>query len=180
MLKWCKFGKVKSIFLAWVFLLAAFTVRSQPQLELKIFLAVDCPISQKYIARLNELHARYPQVQMKGVISGKAESERAEGFSKEYNISFPLIKDIAYGAARQYHAKITPEAVLLNENRLVYQGAIDNWFYALGRYRKTTTEHYVVDAIESSLRGEEPKIKKTEAIGCFLQMPDSEKKKNHH
>lgn len=171
---------MKTSLLASIFLLAAFSVRSQPKLELKIFLAVDCPISQKYITRLNELHASYPQVEMQGIMSGKMESERADDFSKEYNISFPLVKDISYEAARQFHAKITPEAVLLNDNKVVYQGAIDNWFYALGRYRKTTTAHYLIDAIESSLRGEDPKIKKTDAIGCFLQMPDSEKKKNHH
>lgn len=155
--------------------------QAQPSPAVKIFLGVDCPISQKYVMRLNELHARYPKVQMEGIISGKVSEEQVNDFVKEYAISFPVVREPGYEAAKRYKAKVTPEAVLVrSEGKVIYQGAIDNWFYELGRYRRETTEHYLADAIDAALRGENPKVKKTEAIGCFLQVPASGSHKHHH
>ena len=57
-----------------------------------------------------------------------------------------------------------------NEGNLIYRGMIDNWFYALGKYRKITTAYYLEDAINAYLKGEDVSIKQTEPIGCFINM----------
>ena len=46
---------------------------------------------------------------------------------------------------------------------------MDNWLGELGRRRQVITEFYLKDAIESYLNEEEIKIKKTKAIGCFIE-----------
>jgi hypothetical protein len=51
----------------------------------------------------------------------------------------------------------------------IYRGAIDNWFFALGKYRNETTEHYLENAIQAMLDSRLPEIRKTEAVGCFIE-----------
>jgi len=46
---------------------------------------------------------------------------------------------------------------------------IDHWFYDLGSYRQQTTENYLKDALDAVLKGAEPILKKTDAIGCIIQ-----------
>lgn len=73
-------------------------------------------------------------------------------------ISF--IDDKKHNVTNKYSATITPEVVLIDKNQLViYRGAIDNWFFELRRYRLEITEHYLVDAIDASLNGQQPSVK---------------------
>jgi hypothetical protein len=77
-------------------------------------------------------------------------------------------------------AKVTPEVFLFDkEFELRYKGAIDNWFYELGKYRRVTSDHYLIDALQSVLGGEDPIIMETEAIGCLIQKPISVDHQHH-
>jgi hypothetical protein len=139
-----------------------------------IFLAVDCPISQKYIPALNAIHERYGNrvVSIHSVIPGKIKKTDIAKFKDAYGIAFPISPDKRYGLVKKLSAQATPEVFVIdNEFNVKYRGAIDNWFYELGGYRKEATEHYLRDAIEALLAGEEPKIEKTKALGCFIQIP---------
>ena len=63
---------------------------------------------------------------------------------------------------------------MINNHEVIYRGAIDNWFYELGRYRLEITDHYLIDAINASLDGKKPALTKTEALGCFIQRSEKE------
>jgi peroxiredoxin len=147
-----------------------------------VFLGVECPVSQKYIARLKALKNTFKdQVIFVGVFpSGNSQQEVAK-FKETYDVNFPLVIDADNKMVNALRATITPEVfALTKERRLVYSGAIDNWFYDLGKYRSETTQYYLSEAIESILKGEVPVTQKTEAIGCIIQSSNNHKSHSHH
>lgn len=162
-------------------LILAFPFRSSGQsvsadYEIAIFIALDCPISQKYISRIDEIYQRYadePSIQWLFIVPRPVSGRKIHAFIAEYDAHFPLRSDNRkLRKTKHFGARVTPEVVILKEGKTLYQGAIDNWFYALGRHRPEATEHYLIDAIESILKSKDPEIPETEAVGCFIQMPE--------
>ena len=138
-----------------------------------VFLAPDCPFSQNYTLTLNDLQAQFAadSVAFYGVVAGtgfrKAEIDE---FAQAYKIAFPVLPDRNFALADFFHAMKTPEAFVVNSRAdLIYKGAIDNWAADFGRHRRTITEHYLLDALNSWIRGDEVPIKETEAVGCFIE-----------
>src|SRR5437870_1959978 len=67
-------------------------------------------------------------------------------------------------------AGTTPEAVVVDgSGHTVYSGAIDNRAADLGQRRIVITEHYLADALDSVVKGQPVKVKKTNAVGCFIE-----------
>lgn len=139
-----------------------------------IFMAVDCPITQKYMGTIKDLAQRYQSkhISVIGYFPAGLSKKEAKQFRAEYQVPdiIQFTDDKKHVITNKYGATITPEVVFIDKNQqVIYQGAIDNWFFELGRYRAEITEHYLIDAIEASLKGNAPAIKKKEAIGCFIQ-----------
>ncbi|HTF20789.1 MAG TPA: redoxin domain-containing protein [Chryseolinea sp.] len=148
------------------------TTNHEP-LRAYVFLGTDCPISQDYVGLLNEMDNQYEgEVDFMGVIPQPIDARDVNGFRKEYQVKFDLIADKTLELTEKYGVHITPEVVLMDESNVVqYQGAIDNWYYALGKHQRTATEHYLRDAIEALLLGRAIEVKRTEAVGCIISMP---------
>lgn len=142
-----------------------------------VFLSVDCPISQKYVGELIRIDSLFSsKVSIKGILPGNVKKEEVDNFIQEYRIDFPITVDRDFLWVKKYKATATPEVFLLNNNdHVYYQGAIDNWFFDLGKYRQQITEHYLIDAINAVLEGHEPAISHTESVGCIIQQPSSKK-----
>lgn len=138
-----------------------------------LFLGTDCPITQKYISRIREIVEEFkPTTAFYGVFPKQFTVKEIKDFKKEYKIEFTLLSDNEMELAKHLGATVTPEVFLLDKDfNLQYQGAIDNWFYELGKSRLNTTENYLIDALTAVAKGKTPSISKTEAIGCFIQMP---------
>lgn len=148
-------------------------------------MAVDCPITQKYMGTIKELATRYQakKISVVGYFPAGLSRKESKAFRTEYQVPeiIQFVDDKKHIMTDKYSATITPEVVLLDTNQqVIYQGAIDNWFFELGRYRLEITEHYLVDAIEASLKGQPPPVKKTEAIGCFIQGVSVKGTDHHH
>lgn len=136
-----------------------------------VFLGIDCPISQKYMVKLNSLAEKYGEtVSWVGKVPEKVTEEELKVFGRDYNLKFPLTADKDQKEARGLKATVTPEVFVFDKGGLLkYQGAIDNWFYELGKNRLQITEHYLDSALSAVVRGYDPALSKTEAIGCFIQ-----------
>ena len=134
-----------------------------------VFLAADCPISQKYVRTLNILAEHYPQVAFVGAFTRWDDWAALRQFQSEFQPSFPLWRDGEMRLVRRLGASITPEVFFLKENRVLYRGAVDNWFVALGRYRPAPTEHYLEDAIRAVLDGQAVRVARTKAVGCGIE-----------
>lgn len=146
-----------------------------------VFLALDCPISQKYISELKQIDSVYrgQGVRIKAVIPGSVSQTAIDNFWKEYNIGFFALADPDFQWVRKFSARITPEVFLTGTHQQVYyRGAIDNWFFDLGKYRQRVTQHYLTDAIEAVRHHQVPGICETEAVGCPIQvLPPAKAKK---
>ncbi len=158
---------------------------SQVPEKIIIFMAVDCPITQKYMGTIKDLAIKYQSQKMAvvGYFPAGLSKKASKEFRQEYQVPemIQFIDDKKHVITNKYQATITPEVVLLDKNQqVIYQGAIDNWFFELGRYRLEITEYYLVDAIEAALQGKQPSIKKTEAIGCFIQGTTVHKTDHQH
>lgn len=137
-----------------------------------LFLDPDCPVTQKYGATLRKLYQKWQKEDIAVVavypVVGIDRAAVAE-FAQAYQYDFTHVLDPRLRIAQHLHARTTPEAYVLDSlGQVRYRGAIDNWFYELGRYRRVITEHYVEDALTAYLKGEAIPVAETEAVGCFI------------
>ncbi len=135
-----------------------------------IYLASECPISQKYCKTLREMAGEYPDIAFVGIFTKWEKVAEMNSFGNDYGLDFPLLLDREHQLLKKLNATVTPEAFLLDaQGTVLYHGAIDNWFYALGRNRPFPTENYLRDAIEAMRNGLEVPVAATEAIGCVIE-----------
>lgn len=137
-----------------------------------IFLDPECPISQAYTLTLRKLHQQYAieGVVFRGIYDSAPLKKRdIRRFHQKYQLPFTGLKDTDYALARKYGATITPEVVVINEmESVLYRGAIDNWYYALGKNRTEPTELYLKDALDAILGVYPIVTKQTQAVGCLM------------
>lgn len=135
-----------------------------------ILLDTECPICQKYTKNIKGLVVQYPQVQWIGVFTRWHSFAQITDFKATYGLNIPLYLDARNRLVRKLDISVTPEVVFATANgNILYQGAIDNWFFALGKHRLVSTENYLIEAIEAWSRGEAPKISRTTSIGCVIE-----------
>ena len=137
-----------------------------------VFLLPDCPASQSYTLTLNTLSKKYQskQVQFLGIVPGTyATAAEVKAFVKTYKVSFPVLADTAYKLVRCLGATIVPEAFVVDRKGVTqYAGRIDNWLVSAGKKRNITT-HELDDAITAVINKKPVKVKKTKAIGCYIE-----------
>lgn len=135
-----------------------------------VFLGADCPISQDYIGTLNKLHDRYIEKgEITGIVPQPRNDKEIVDFKNEYQVSFELLPDKKFALVKKYNIQVTPEVVLLDmDGKVRYQGAIDNWYYELGKHRQIANEHYLANAIEELMARKKVSKPKTDPVGCIL------------
>ena len=91
-------------------------------------------------------------------------------FAKETKFKPAIFRDYTHQIARQLNATVTPEFYLLNaKGEILYQGMMDDRIERLGSYKQQWENNYLADAIQLINKGQLPKIKKTNPIGCSLE-----------
>ena len=136
------------------------------------FISLDCPISQKYISIIEgiKLDFKDSPVSFIFIIPGKTPKPDIAKFKQTHNSSMDFVRDKNKKLSKQVGATITPEAFLLNNTfKTIYHGAIDNWFFALGRNRPEATEMYLVESLKSYLNRQKPKVTFAQPIGCLIE-----------
>lgn len=143
-------------------------------LKVILFIDTECPITQSYMPEIKKLAEEYSakNVQFESVFPVYTVTDKEiNSFLKKYGISFSGSSDKDHKIAGKYHAKVMPEVLLLDANgQIAYQGAIDNWYAALGKNRPKPTEFYLRNAIEATLNGNPVMIRRTEAVGCLINL----------
>ncbi len=142
-----------------------------------IFDCNTCPYSQAYRERIKELNKMYadegfPVVAVNPNDPGKSPGDSYEAmvaYAKKHNYKHPYLQDTEQEVTRAFGATNTPHVfVLENKNgdfHVVYIGAIDN----NTRDASAADRHYVQDAVNALLNGNEPAEVKTKAIGCSIK-----------
>jgi protein-disulfide isomerase len=144
------------------------------KLRVIFFLDPECPISNAYMKEIKSIYADFSA---KGVTfeaffpMSTVTDQEIKAFLKKYNATFPGYTDPNLQKAKRYQATVMPEAVLVNgAGMVVYRGAIDDWYYGLGKSRPKATEFYLRNAIEATLDGNQVLKSRTEAYGCLINM----------
>lgn len=143
-----------------------------PECTVWVFLDPECPICQSYTLTLRKMYETYADqgVKFQGVYTSPVIKKREiKNFHKKYQIPFSGEIDKKNALAERWDASVTPEVVVTTPiGQVLYQGAIDNWYYALGKNRPEPTEHYLKDALDAFLAGKPIERKRTEAVGCLM------------
>jgi peroxiredoxin len=143
-----------------------------------IFTCNHCPFSQAYEQRIIELDKKYkklgyPVIAINPNDPIKVPEDSYEEMvkrAKEYQYTFPYLHDETQQTAKSYGAARTPHVFIVvkgkdNSYKVAYIGAIDN---DTENENKDKTK-YVENALEELLKGKEPKVKETKAIGCSIK-----------
>jgi len=136
-----------------------------------VFTCNNCPVAVACEDRIIDLQKDYKDkgVQVVAINVNNTEGDRLNSMkeratSKKFN--FPYIYDPTQKVARDYGAGVTPDVVVLDQNRKVaYLGAIDN--DALNE--SAANKHYVRDALDAVLSGSKPAVTETKAKGCGIK-----------
>ncbi len=134
------------------------------------FFSTECPLARLYAQRLIELHSQFaPKVRFVGVNSTTQDSmPDVKSFAMDLAVPFPLAKDYGNKVADQYGATRTAEVFLLDSKmEIAYQGRIDDQ-YSPGVSRSKADRHFLKDAIEAVLAGNEIALAQTDAVGCLI------------
>lgn len=140
-----------------------------------IFLGTECPINNAFLPHLAKLHARYAPhgVQFLGVNANLQDTAaQVAEHARRYEIPFPVLKDDQQTVANLLDARRTPEAVVLDANRVVrYRGRIDDQFGLTYRRPGKPTRHDLAEALDEVLAGKPVSVPTTEVAGCLIHRP---------
>ena len=136
-----------------------------------VFIGTECPLSNLYVPALIELHKEYAG---KGVqflaINANAQDPflRVSAHAQDREIPFPVLKDFDHHAADALGAKRTPEAFVLDAERVIrYHGRIDDQ-YGAGYQREKPTRRDLKEALDELLLGKPVTTSTAEAPGCLI------------
>ena len=139
-----------------------------------IFSCNHCPYVRAWEDRMIQIQADYADkgVQLIAINANDVKKYPADSFENmkiraaEKGFNFPYLYDASQEVPRAYGATRTPEVFLFDaDRRLRYHGAIDDNFENPHAVR----QHYLRDAIEALLAGEEPAVDWTPPVGCTIK-----------
>ena len=144
----------------------------QNKASIIVFFDPECPICQKYTKNLTEMDKKYSKegIELYVIYPFKVlEAKSLAEFREEFKFDLPIIYDSKRKLLKKLKANYSPEVFLLdNKRKTLYHGALDNWFYGLGRNRAVPTEFYLLDAINAFKNNQVIKVKYVEPVGCML------------
>ncbi len=141
-----------------------------------LFTRTDCPISNRYAPEVKALAERYSARGIEFVLvypePGIREADM-ERHRREYGYPAPgvLDPDGRYvGAAR---VKVTPEAAVFHQGKLVYRGRIDDRYVSWGTARAEPTRRDLAEVLDAITEGRRVAFRDTRAIGCAIEKRSS-------
>ncbi|MDB5345160.1 MAG: alkyl hydroperoxide reductase/Thiol specific antioxidant/Mal allergen [Schlesneria sp.] len=145
--------------------------QSKKQLTVVCFLGIECPMARQYGPRLNKLATEFAaqNVRFVGVNSNSQDSQKeVAAFTKEYGISFPILKDPGNKVADQFDARHMVEVFVLDQALTIrYHGRVDDQFLP-GVMRSQATRQDLRIALEELLAGKPVNVAVTETSGCSI------------
>ena len=146
-----------------------------------VFTSNSCPVAKKYEKRVEQLDHQFKSKSFPviAISSNDVQVNPGDSFAEMQKrataeaYTFPYLYDESQDIAKRFGATNTPHVYVLakEENQLVvkYIGAIDNNADDASKADKK----YVSDAVNSLLKGKDPQIAATKAIGCGIKWKKS-------
>ena len=136
-----------------------------------MFIATQCPVSNSYNERMNDLFRDYGDKDIAFVAINSNKSESLEEIKKhalEKGFKFPVLKDWKNVVADRLGATVTPEIFVLSPDlEILYHGRIDN----SSRIDRVTSRD-LRDALDDILSSKPVAVSSTKAFGCTIKKVD--------
>lgn len=135
-----------------------------------IFISTQCPVSNAYNSRMNELFDKNKdKFSIIGINSNKQEDMQKIKEHAAYNkFEFVILKDSNNVIADKFNASFTPEVfVLSNKYELLYHGRIDD-----SRRFEDVSVNDLQNSLNEIAAGKEVSVKETKAFGCSIKRVD--------
>jgi len=137
-----------------------------------LFVRSDCPISNRYAPELQRLYQRYSLLGVDfrllypepGLTPSAMERHR-----KEYGLTIPALLDADHKYVDRAQIRVTPEAAVFVNGRLVYQGRIDDRFVDIGKSKPEATRHDLDEVLAAVATGKSVQRRQTKAFGCAIE-----------
>ena len=135
-----------------------------------VFLGNHCPVVKAYEDRLIEFTTAYKDkgVKVVGVSVNDNDEDRIPGikkYTKDKGSNYIYGYDESQKIGHAYGATNTPQFFVLDKDRKIqYTGAMDD-----NQSENKVTKHYLKDAVEALLKGENPAVSETRPQGCGVQ-----------
>ena len=133
-----------------------------------IFIAVQCPVSNAYNERMEQLAEDYKAkgINVIGINSNVAEDAAAvKAHAADHKLTFTILKDGGNKIAEKLGASVTPEAYFIDPNsKLLYHGRIDN---ARNAAQIETSD--LRNALDAALAGKTIEKTEAKAFGCSIK-----------
>jgi hypothetical protein len=137
-----------------------------------LFIAHDCPISNKYAPEINRIVREYaPKKVGFYVVYCEADGSPANAAKhhQDFGYTCPGLLDPKHALVKLAGASVTPEAAVFDSSgKLVYRGRIDNLYIDFGKPRYAATVHDLRRALDAVITGKPIPVKTTKAVGCFI------------
>ena len=144
----------------------------EPVWRVLIFLAPLCPICQNMTFDLRQLEKDFAgdPVEFVGVFPNASTTEdQIATFQQTYGLTMPLHLDTA-GWAGKLGARWTPEVFVLDAtDSVVYQGRINDRYFAPGKRKPKTKRRDLDAALRDCLAGRAVAEPVTDAVGCPIE-----------
>jgi peroxiredoxin len=131
------------------------------------FTCNQCPVAVAYEDRFIEFNKQFADKDVKFIaINSNNQTEDLEAMKtraeeKEFNFIYAF--DESGKAGTSYGAKVTPELFVIKDGKVAYHGAFDD-------NQREPTKHYLADAVNALLEGEQPVTAETKAFGCGIKI----------
>jgi peroxiredoxin len=141
-----------------------------------VFIALDCPKSNRYLPELNRLASEFPTFSLYAVLADPAATpEAARRHASDYGLQFPLLVDSEQRFARDLAIAVTPSAVVIDrDGKVAYRGRIDDRYMEDGRSRLAAQHHDLRQALVAIRAGRPVHVSVTRPVGCALPAPTVE------
>ena len=137
-----------------------------------LFLAPLCPICQDMTFDLRSLEAEFADapITFVGVFpNASTRPDQVAAFGSRYGLTMALMPDTMEWAER-LGARWTPEAFVLDDqDSILYQGRINDRYFAPGRRKSKTRNRDLHAALKDIMAGRPVRTPHTDAIGCPIE-----------
>ena len=143
-----------------------------------IFVATDCPISNRYLPEIARLSREFAPrgVRLWLVYPNPGDTLAAvHAHQTQYRIAASLPQLIAPDSRFLAHAHVhvTPEAAIFRADAVMSQpvlwhGRIDDRYLTFGTQRPAATRHDLADAVNAALAGRQPTRSSAPPVGCAI------------
>jgi thioredoxin-related protein len=146
------------------------SITLNPKGNVFIWMNAECSICNKYPNIWKKLALEFPEFTFIGVFTSYEESKMAKGFMKKYKIPYQWFIDKENRLAAFLKVTTTPEVLFIDAKaNIIYRGATDDWFYALGKNKPVPQKFYLKNALKAYGNNQPVLIFKTDPIGCIFK-----------